>query len=342
MSRYTVKEGSFGTYKTVILEDTVTGSRAEIALRGATLLNYNIPLNGTLFNIVDGYATPAELEEQSGARSCIMAPFSNRIENGTYLFNDTEYKMINPVDPKREVIHGFARVINFKLKDSAENDQFAEAVLYSDYIRRGSFQGYPFCIDMYVKFTLQENRLSLEVTGTNVGIEDTPFGCGWHPYFKTTDNGIDHLVLNVPADYVVEVDEKLIPLEGLKAFKQVKEKPEADYLPSNRDENNTIGTREVNFCYSGLVADKDGYIRTSIKDPQNGLKVTVLQNEGVVYAFSGDGTRHRPRKAIALEPVEYITNSYNRPELIEKLTIKPGESKTFKFAVEVESTDKAS
>jgi aldose 1-epimerase len=146
-------------------------------------------------------------------------------------------------------------------------------------------------------------------------------------------------VLNVPADYVVEVDEKLIPLEGLKAFKPVKEKPEADYLPSDGDAKNIIGSREVNFCYSGLIADKDGYARTSIKDPQNGLKITVLQNEGVVYAFSGDGTRHRPRKAIALEPVEYITNSYNRPELIDKLTVKPGASKTYKFAVEFEFTE---
>lgn len=334
MSRFTFSEGSFGKYPTVTLNDTLSGSEIEIALRGATLLSYNIPTGSGLLNIVDGYASPRELEEQSGARSCIMAPFSNRIENGSYVFNNVRYQMTNPVDPNREVIHGFARVLDFKVKDIHQSDEHIAVTLFSDAIRKNSFGGYPFCVDIEVIFTLSADKLNLEITGRNMGSEPLPFGCGWHPYFRTGGGGVDHLILNLPARRIIAVDDKLLPLKGDAAFINVEDNPEADFRPHLDEAQRVIGSREVNYCYSELEKDRSGLIVTSIKDPDSGLKIRLLQPEGVVYAYSADGARYRPRKSIALEPVQYITNAYNRDELKDKISLEPGKSVKFSFGVE--------
>lgn len=336
MSRYIHTESKFGSFKTIILKDTLSGSSTEIALKGATLLNFFIPLKNKLFNIIDGYQTPKELEEQSGARSCIMAPFSNRIEDGFYEFDDTQHQLYNPVNPQREAIHGFARVIDFEVKKIITDEHKAELILFTNKIRKDVFKGYPYAVDIEVKFVMKDNELHVDITGHNKGSEAAPFGCGWHPYFKTSEEGIDHLVLTVPASKVVMVDEKLIPLGGEDAYSSISEVPEADFRPSKDIYQNTIGDREVNYCYAELQPEKDGLIRSSIRDPKNGLKITVFQKGGVFYAYSADEVRYRPRKSIALEPVQYMTNSYNRPELKDKITLLPGCSVTFSFGVTTE------
>jgi aldose 1-epimerase len=336
LSRYIHTEGKFGSFKTIILKDTLSGTSTEIALRGATLLNYFIPLKGKLFNIIDGYQTPREFEELSGARSCIMAPFSNRIKDGFYEFDDAQHQMYNPVNPQREPIHGFVRILDFEVKKITTDENKAELILFTSKIRKGAFKGYPYSVDVEVRFLLKDNELHVEITGHNKGSEPALFGSGWHPYFKTSEEGVDHLVLTVPASKVIMVDEKLIPLRGEDAYLPIDQNPEADFRPSKDIYQNTIGDREVNYCYSDLQPGKDGLIRSSIRDPKNGLKITVFQKGGVFYAYSADEAKYRPRKSIALEPVQYITNSYNRPELKDKMTLKPGCSVTFSFGVATE------
>lgn len=336
MSRYSITEGKFGEHQTVILEDSLEGSRAEIALRGATLISYQIKTRKRTVDIIDGYKTPQELIEQSGARSCIMAPFSNRIENGFYIFNDEQHQMINPVDPKREVIHGYARTINFKLQEQTAGEDKAEVILFSDYIRRGSFPGYPYCIDLTVRFTLSGKKLEVEIAGKNVGVDDTPFGCGWHPYFKTGETGVDHLILEVPARSFIEIDDRYLPLKGEAAYVSLENYPEISFPSANEKSKNIISGREINYCYTDLQANSDGLIKTSITDEQEGLKISVYQSEGVVYVYTGDELKYRPRRAIAIEPVQYITNSFNRPELRKSITLKQGDTKRFVFGVEHE------
>lgn len=336
MSRYIYTEGKFGSFKTIILKDTLSGSSTEIALRGATLLNYYIPIKEKLFNIIDGYATPEELQEQSGARSCIMAPFSNRIEDGFYEFDDAQHQMYNPVNPAREVIHGFARVIDFDIKKIDAGDTKAELVLYTSGLRKGAFKGYPYEVDLEVSFVMEGNKLKVEITGHNKGSGAAPFGCGWHPYFKTSEEGVDHLILTIPAKSVIMVDERLLPLKGEDAYLPISELPEADFRPTKDIYQNTIGDREVNYCFADMQPDKDGIIRSWVKDPQNGLKITVFQKGGVFYAYSADEAKYRKRKSIALEPVQYMTNSYNRPELKNKITLNPGCSVTFSFGIQTE------
>jgi aldose 1-epimerase len=59
----------------------------------------------------------------------------------------------------------------------------------------------------------------------------------------------------------------------------------------------------------------------------------VFQNKGVTLIFSGDSLIDRKRKSIAIEPMQCLTNSFNRKEFEDEITINPGEEKSFKFGV---------
>jgi aldose 1-epimerase len=61
----------------------------------------------------------------------------------------------------------------------------------------------------------------------------------------------------------------------------------------------------------------------------------VFQERGLMHVFTGDTLARRPRGALALEPVEFMTNAFNRPECREALALAPGAERSFRFGVEV-------
>ncbi len=334
MSNYTFSESKFGNYDTIILKDETAGTFIEVARQGCTLLNYSIPLEDGLYNIIDGFRTPEELAAARGARCWIMTPFANRIPNGIYNFKGKEYKL-KPLPPRSQVIHGFTSYEIFKIVDTKITDNFAEVILLTDAVRPGVFEGYPFSLNVYIKFRLEKRKLSIEVTGENIGSEPLPFGPGWHPYLKTNDESIEDLIVTIDADKLVLMDENLIPLKGDKAFGELENYPEADFRSVLPEDRRILNGRKLDQCYSGVKFNKDNYAYSSIYDKRKGLKIVMFQEGGVTLAFSGDSLSQRARKSIALEPMSFITNAFNRPELEEKLTVLPGDKKTFRFGLTV-------
>jgi aldose 1-epimerase len=332
------EKNTFGTFTTVELKDTISGTSAEIALKGATLLNYFVKTSDGLFNIVDGFKTPEELIKAKGARCYIMAPFANRIPEGKFFFEGKSY-VVSPVPPRTEVIHGFTASRIFGIEECTEEDDFVSITLVTD-IAADQYAGYPFSFKVSVKYTLTEDKLDVVVTGLNTGENAAPFFCGWHPYFKTGENGIENLVLTINAKSVIAMDEKYIPLKGAAAYSLIEKHKNVDYRPKLSEDERTINGRTLDLCYANLEFDEKGYACSSIYDPSNGLKVTMYQKGGVTLAFSGDSLNARKRKAVALEPMMAITNSYNREDFKQTITVLPGASSSFNFGVKAECLKK--
>lgn len=331
---YTISENNFGKYKTVKLEGI--NASVEIALEGATLLSYNIPFNG--MNIIDGFASPEEFEAARGARSWIMAPFANRIKDGKYSFNGKEYHL-KPIPPRTEVIHGFTSYENFSIKHKTVEPEFAKVILECNSIRKGKYEGYPFDINIFVEYTLSEGSLNIKVTAENMGEEDAPFFTGWHPYFRTSlDEGIEHLILNIDAESIIKVDDNFIPLEDENAFTEV-DKSGLDFSSDRSVEERRINGKEINHCFANLKLNDEGLAQASVYDPKNGLKILVYQKGGVTLVFTGDSLAQRARKSIAIEPMQAVTNSFNRDDFKEVILIKPGKASQFEFGVSYEVSE---
>lgn len=326
MSRFKHDNYYLGTKPTVMLTDTLTGSNCEIALHGATLLNFVVPLKDKFQNVIDGYRSEEELIENNGARSRIMAPFSNKIESNRYTFEGKNYFLLHRI-PGKLPFHGFLGDEEFEIKNIKDNFEYIELILKSKALYEYEKLGYPFKISVEINFRYNGKELNVNISAKNKGDKPAPFGCGWHPYFKTNDKGIDNLILELNAGKIILTDDNYIPLESFSAYADINDFPTLNFSSIKNKNERRILNKNINLCYFRNYSPSE----TKIIDEESGLGIKVFQERGVTYIFDGSGLKNRPRQSIAVEPVEFITNSFNRSESLEELIIKPGDKKSFQF-----------
>lgn len=315
------------------LTDALSGERAFVALRGATLIEWMVPFGAGQLSLTDGYRNEAEFQGQDGVRNGVMAPFPNRIANGRYHHGHRNHDLLPGCDTgERLIYHGFARKLVFDLVEVREDGDGAEALLRTEAIRAGAFHGYPFSLLVHVRVRLGVEGLALTITATNVGYHSAPYAAGWHPYFCFGGESIDCLEMQVPAHQTILADDNLLPLAGASAHASIHTRPELDFrLPR------PIGAGVIDAALSGLSADADGIIRSRLRDPKRGCGLTVWQEGGLVHLFTGDTLARDPRRSVAIEPVEAMTDAFNRDDCRAAIELAPGASRSFRCGAKFEA-----
>ncbi len=324
---YSVQEITFNDIPAIQLINKKNNSAAVIAIQGATLIDLKINTDGNLIEVIDGYLNLQELKSTTGSRSAIMAPFSNRLKDNRYIFQGEVYKLSeNPAPPK---MHGFVKYENFTVTASSADDSSATVILLCSAIREGKFPGYPFNVDVRVEYRLTEESLSLSITGINKGEKTAPYAAGWHPYFKMGNESVDTLSVLLNAESIILTDENYVPLEGEKAYGKL-DNTNPFYFGSDKSQRERIlSDKKVNFCYSGLLQNSNSISQALLMSDTLKTCLTITNSGNVFYIFTADGLAVRPRGSVAIEPVEFMTNGFNRPEYAGQLVLKPGAAKTF-------------
>ncbi len=317
----TITDGTFGSLPTKILRHGASGARAEILVRGATVLSWAAPWHGGLGEFIDGYVDEADFAGQFGGRSAILFPFANRLRNNQYTFDGVTHEVGLQFPVDKEVIHGSARMADWTVVDEDVSDPRAVSITFGYSIRPGDIAGYPFSVDATVRFELTESSLDVLLTYRNVGDTDAPVAAGWHPYFRVPGHAtIDTLSLRVPARAAIVTDDRLVPLAG-----------DAAYAPMDSDlVHETLAGVVYDHAWDRLVPDADGRIRTLLTDPETGEGVAVWQDRGTLLVFTGDALT-RPRESAAIESLETTTDAFNRPDRQDEVRLAVGQEKTFAF-----------
>ncbi len=294
---------------------------AELSLRGATLTTVDYsPKTGLTFRLLDGYADPNEQATQDGVRNGILAPFTNRIADGRYRFNSTEHDLL-PGKNDRLIYHGLVREQLFTI-DSIDATRDDLTVSLSCHLCDAP--GYPFTIDIEVRYVFRTAGIDITITGHNLGTSAAPYASGWHPYFRLPGL-LETWELTIPAQTWIRASSDLIPLAGPDAFASIT--PDSamnfDHVP--------IGDAVLDVCLADLVFSSSGRIETSLHDPESGHLLTIWQSRGYMHVFTGDTLARGRRASIALEPVEALTNAFNRSDMIDAITLQPGTRREFEF-----------
>lgn len=324
-----IVEGVFGAQPTVTLSHP-SGAELVVALLGATVLAWRAPWCSTsglreVVDLVDGHTTEQALLAQDATRSGLMFPFANRIADGTYVFDGVAHH-VPPVAPgETQTMHGFARVLDWEVVPEGDaplgGDEDGVVLTLAAAVRSTDFAGYPFDLRTEVRFVLTEKALDVTWSYRNVGQDAAPVAAGWHPYFRVPGHDtIDALELHVPARSTVATDAGLIPLDG-------------DAARVARDAVGPVALRgtRLDTAFTDLVPDTDGRARTRVLDPATGAGIEVWQERGVMHVYTGDGLGERERESIALEPVESLTNAFNRADCASQVRLEPGEEREFRF-----------
>jgi aldose 1-epimerase len=331
MSRFSVTESSLGKFPLMVLTDARRGLRLRVALRGATVVGIDLPRGEVYLNLADGYRDEAELQTAKSARFAIMAPFANRIADGRYRFDGVEYDLQPGVTVDRGVRHGFLRTETYELIDQGASDEGAFIVLRSQHVRPGAHDGYPFAIDVTVRYSLTPHGIELATTLENVGNQAAPAFFGWHPYFKPGADAVDGWELHIPADTLIKADAGSIPLPDTAAWVPMDNADPALDFRSMR----AIGAIELDNTFADLQYGSDGRARTTLRDPASGLQVSVWQTHGVMLVFSGDTVPREPRTSVAMEPMECMANAFNRDDCAPLVRLEAGASRSYTCGIEI-------
>ncbi len=330
MSRYTATQTRLGTQPIVVLHDESGGREVRVACRGAALLSFALRArNGVRRNVAAGYQNATEIAERPGSRFAIMVPFAGRVADARYNFaGHAQDLQPGASGSARASRHGFVRDADFSIVALAADEDSARVTLGTSAIRPRP--GYPYAIDLRVTFTLDDGGLALEALMRNVGADAAPCFFGWHPYFAVGEGTVDAWELQIPAQALIRTGADLIALTGAQAYVALDDAPALDFR-----EPRVIGTSILDQGYTELEADADGRIRTHLRDPTSGWAVALWQERGVLHAFTADTVARDARRAVALEPMEYMANAFNREECAVGIALEPGAERRFRCGVEV-------
>lgn len=242
----------------------------------------------------------AEHEPAHSGAGQLLAPWPNRVANGSYRF-DGEERQLDLSEPKRgNAIHGLTRWSVWQLKEHQ-----AQRVVLTH--RLFPHPGYPHTLDLTAVYSLSEAGLEVEVTARNIGAGAAPYGYAAHPYLLPGAAGapgaIDQWTLHLPTSRRVECDDRMIPV-GMQ---------DVDGTGYDFRTPRPLGAAELDTAFGGLQRELDGIGRVRMSEPGGGA-VTLWMDRGLdwIQVFTADplaGDWYRA--AVAVEPMSCPPDAFN-------------------------------
>lgn len=281
------------TKKTIQLIDAHSETAITIFCKGGLMNQWSVKDGLSSFELVNGNKETINFE-LDGFRSGKMSPFSCRIAEGKYLWNNQLYQF-NKFYLGKHAMHGLVYDANFSIAASEVCTEYAKVILLYKY--EGADIGFPFPYEISIDWTLYRNNLiSVKTTITNKSKNSIPMMDGWHPYFSLGGK-VDDYHIEFHNDGKIEMREDMIPTGTI--------------LKENTfDKGNRIGTTHFDDCY--LLDPIHNSIMLSYQDKI--IEVCPKHNYPYLQIYTpGD------RQSIAIENLSGAPNCFNNKMGLHKL-----------------------
>lgn len=133
---------------------------------------------------------------------CLLAPWPNRTEDGTYEFGG-KTRHLSITEPWRNnSIHGFVRHLHWRERGRREREVRIT-------VSTESQAGWPWAMDYEMRWEVSpQDGLIGEFRAVNAGDAPCPFGFGWHPYLSAFGASIDECTMKLPPVLDLPLDPK--------------------------------------------------------------------------------------------------------------------------------------
>ncbi|MGH2850540.1 MAG: aldose 1-epimerase family protein [Solirubrobacteraceae bacterium] len=250
-------------------------------------------------DVLEGYAVD---EPPDGGRGQILAPWPNRLRDGRYEWDGETLQLELSEPAHRNAIHGLARGERWSLVERAAGHLTLGLALEPS-------AGYPFALDLEVRYALGVGGLTVEMTAENVGETPAPYGVGFHPYLAVGGGAVDDAELEIPAERMLVTDERAIPVSEVAVAGT-----EFDFRRSRM-----VGPLELDTCFTDLARGADGRARIVVR----GVTLWLDGAFGYAMVYSGDTLAPgRRRRGLAIEPMTCPPNAFATHEHV--VSLAPG------------------
>jgi aldose 1-epimerase len=242
-----------------------------------------------------------------GGSGQVLAPWPNRLKDGTYAFEGIAAKAALNEPELRNAIHGLVRWLDWKL-------EYQERTRVKLSCTMAPQPAYPFLISLALLYEFGPAGLTVRTQAESRGAR-APFGIGFHPYFLAGPEGLSRGRLSVPASRHLSVDGRGLPTG------EVPIEPRLDALAS--PEGLEIGDLVLDDCFTGLVRDESGIANIRFNPgpgPIAAVDLRLDRHFDYVMCFTGDTLAEKDRRrAVAIEPMTCPPNAFVSGESVVAL-----------------------
>lgn len=266
-------------------------------------------------DVLQPYAADATCDAAHGAP---LIPWPNRLRDGRYSFDGSDYQLALTEPEKGNAIHGLLRWRNWRLADSAPDQVTMQTRLHP-------LTGWAVPLDVSITYALGDRGLSVETRALNIGETECPFACGQHPYLSPgTGEVIDDCTLELRAATRIVTDQERQLPTGLEPV----EGTEYDFRVARR-----IGSLEVDYAFRDLERDDDGLARMRLGCPDGRtVELWADQSYPVMEVFTADTLApDRRRRGLGAEPMSAPPNALQSGEMVVRLA--PGQEHVARWGV---------
>lgn len=338
---------SFSCFGTTRQEEPVTqfrlegeqGAFAEILDYGCVVRTLWVPdWQGRLVDVVLGYDTVAEYEDNDGYLGAFVGRHANRIEKGKFCLNGTEYALAVNNGPNH--LHGGLRGFNqYVFSSKVEGDR----LILTRTSPHGE-EGYPGTLIVTVTYSFVKNALMMTYDAVCDG--DTVINLTNHSYFNLNGGGsIGEHLLQIYSDTFTENDADCLPTGKIL---RVDDTP-FDFRsakPIGRD----ISAEDINlkngsgYDHNFILGGTGLRTCALLQSLESGICMEVLTTQPGIQCYSANflttrkgkrGAEYHPRDAICLETQHWpnATSHPNFPSVVLSVGEAYHQETVYRFTV---------
>ncbi|MGE6414814.1 aldose epimerase family protein [Planococcus kocurii] len=172
--------------------------------------------NGKLENVVLGFDTFEEYENNPHFFGALVGRFAGRIKDGEFTLDGTSYQVAQNANGHH--LHGGDQGLHAVIWESKVITSDQEAIVEFTYVSPDGEEGFPGNLSMTVRYSLKNDRNQLVISYRATSDKTTLLNVTNHSYFNLSGNlkktVLDH-ELTMASDYYLDVDEELLPTGNL-------------------------------------------------------------------------------------------------------------------------------
>ncbi|MGO8877529.1 MAG: aldose 1-epimerase family protein [Acidimicrobiales bacterium] len=249
-------------------------------------------------------------EMAGGGRGQLLAPWPNRLEDGTYRFAGlTAHAALDEPD-RRNAIHGLVRWLVWSLRDEAADRLTLSCELAPQ-------PAYPWRLALEVTYVLGSDGLVVQATAQNRSSTAAPFGMGFHPYLAAGPLGADGCSLRLGARRHLLCDERGLPCGSASV----------EGGPYDFSSGRSLAGVHLDDCFTDMAATPDeerpdgSAWHVTLSRP-DGSRCTLWADSAWPYVMIYTGDTLAPedrRRGVAVEPMTCPPNALRSGDSIVTL-----------------------